>query len=623
MANNNDFVCGCPDPFSVAEFVSGKSINWSKEKDDLDTVAKCFGITKQGFMRNATALLNPQVTVDSKGKKLVLSKEEARLKLDEILKKNARALKSTKTVSKKNNSKNVSITDQKREKVVDLLLKKELDLPKLKQNVEIFEEKVGSNDEVFLPSGMKWQDKGYFFNEIVDWRDVCQNGIGDCYFLAALCSIAYVNPFLIKNVTAFRGKWNEGAGSIEKESPWHAIDFYVPDGTSEASVAWSDKKKTVQTIVTSEEVLVKSNGLNYGVCGQKEKQCLLKGNLLPTTKADRDSCWAAVYEKAFSKFLEKSTSDYPNMLSAGDARKNGKTGALIHGGRASAALKILLHSEQVTVKKLDSMSENQIWQWAVSASENPSCASIHGETKEENGTKVSYGKAGTEEYYLERGLHISHVYSVLNGYACNGKKYVVLRNPHGKNNSNLKNNSKVYHGNWKYSTGYNVMDSYRGLLDIYKEVEGNDDPYNSNGVFLLEIAEFKRLFHDVSYYSGPSLTYGYTNLVSEEPVRFVEVTNKIMLLDFAKSASVKLECIEPGSAEIVSLPAFLILMANGKTTIDLSQKKIKDRSKVRVVVLSSMNALENRTYYSRYFYYHKSASKTIHYECTLGSIIEL
>ena len=103
MANNNDFVCGCPDPFSVAEFVSGKSINWSKEKDDLDTVAKCFGVTKQGFMRNATALLNPQVTVDAKGKKLVLSEENARQKLDEILKKNARPLKSTKNISRKNN----------------------------------------------------------------------------------------------------------------------------------------------------------------------------------------------------------------------------------------------------------------------------------------------------------------------------------------------------------------------------------------------------------------------------------------------------------------------------------------------------------------------------------------
>ena len=35
-----------------------------------------------------------------------------------------------------------------------------------------------------------------------------------------------------------------------------------------------------------------------------------------------------------------------------------------------------------------------------------------------------------------------------------------------------------------------------------KGLSGNDDPNASNGIFLLEINEFKRVFSDITYYTG-------------------------------------------------------------------------------------------------------------------------
>lgn len=609
MADNNNYVGGCPDPFSVAELIKGERIDWSKQKDGFDTVAECFGVTKEGFMQNATSLLNPMLSADAKGKIKVLSEDEAEKNLDALLKKHARPQVAT----KKKSSEKVLTAAQRRKNIINLLLHKEVSDKIKNQMIESGEVSgVGSNDDVYMPTGMKWQDKGYFFNEIVDWRDICQCGIGDCYFLSALCSIVYVNPFLIKNVTALRGKWNNGAGGTEKFAPWHAIDFYVPDSTTyESSRAWSDKRKTVQTIVASEEVLVYNNGLNYGVCGPKEKNYRLNGGTLPTAKADMDSCWPAVYEKAYAKFLEKCTSDYPNMLSDTEARRNGVSSGLIHGGNVDGALKELLHTEKVTTVSLSSMTEDQIWSRAMSGRDYPACASIYRTVRTENGVNVNYGKAGTEEYYMNLGLYIWHVYSLLDVYSSGGKKYVVLRNPHGCNPMTLKNNPKVYHGSWGYNFGYNIMDSYRGRYDIYRGVSGNDNPFKSDGVFLMEISEFKRLFDSVSYYDGPALCYGSTNLVSEAPVLKFKVTN-----NYSRSVSVRVQYVDPDTGSR-STWTYGSLAARGSATIDLSSRNIRDRSKVRVVVYAN-----GRYYYSRYVFYHNRASRTINLKYTSGSLTE-
>jgi len=486
---------GCADPHSLAEAIVGKSINWSKEKDEFDTLAKCFGITKEGFLSDESPIEAPYLAIDDNGQPYRLSDSEAEKRVSDFLKKYARP----QPLNAKLNDKELS---DSRKNVIDVLLGKSAlssaeegseltDPAKVQMNKKEFPEiikldtlKVNEEpgDGQVDPQNTGnyvWKEKGYFFNEVALWSDVCQNNIGDCYFLASLCSVAYAAPFKIKNATGLR----YGASL----SPWHEIQFYVPSTNDPDYAALQGKKNTVQTVVVSEDVLVSKNtNYNYGVCGPKEKQ----GNI-PTSKADADSCWAAVYEKAFAKFLENTSSDKPNM--------KGK----IDYGWPDLALKAILLSNKVKNVDLSKNTIDDIWNIACNAFYRPTCTTIYKRTKTVNGQKVEYAKAGTKSYYLNMGLYISHVYSLLGAITYNNKKYVVIRNPHGRNLSALKNNPKVYHNSWGfyYPTNGNGS-SYNNTFDIYRTLSGNDDPQTSRGLFLMEIDEFKRVFDEITYYYG-------------------------------------------------------------------------------------------------------------------------
>lgn len=595
-------IVGCPDPFSVAESINGERIDWSNEKDSIDAIAECLGITKEGFMQNAPFLLNPKVAVDSKGQMTIRSDKDAEEQVTALLKLHARPQTAVKrsTILPKNT---LSVA-QKRKNVVNTLVHKQVS-DKVKTEMINSGEAVGAanTDEIYMPADMEWRDKGMFFNETVSWLDVCQNSIGDCYFLAALCSAAFANPFLIKNTTALRGKWNSGAGGTVPLSPWHAIDFYVPNsyGNTKEGI-WDGKKKSVQTIVASEDVLVhKRSGFNFGVCGPKEKSYrsgVSRTN--STARDDMDSCWAAVYEKAYAKFLERNTSDCPNM--------NGE----INGGNTTRALQEILHTESVSEKYLNDLTESEIWKKIATARNVPMTASIYRYERKVNGQTVYYGKAGTSQEYLQMGLYTWHCYSVLYGTTYDGKKYVVLRNPHGRNPSTLKDNPRVYHKSWGFNFGYNVMDSYRSKGDIYTSITGNDNPLSSNGIFLLELSEFKRVFDSISYYDGPSLTDGSTILVPDEPVKTVKVTNTNLT-----AITVNIECTDPETGAVtVYKNEGGSLGFNKSVTIDLSSKKLKDKTKVRVGAVRS-----GKTSYAKSFYYHTRASRTISYSSTLGILV--
>ena len=60
MKDNEELeTTGCPNPFSIAENIEGKRMNWSKKKDEYDSLAACFGVTKEGFMNNMSLFMRP------------------------------------------------------------------------------------------------------------------------------------------------------------------------------------------------------------------------------------------------------------------------------------------------------------------------------------------------------------------------------------------------------------------------------------------------------------------------------------------------------------------------------------------------------------------------------------
>ena len=87
---------GCPDPFSIAEFIEGTKIDWSKQKDEIETLAECLGVTKAGYLNNINAILRPFAEEDSKGTIKILSKDAAQKRLETLMTKIARPQNSTK-----------------------------------------------------------------------------------------------------------------------------------------------------------------------------------------------------------------------------------------------------------------------------------------------------------------------------------------------------------------------------------------------------------------------------------------------------------------------------------------------------------------------------------------------
>ena len=91
MSNNEkNYIIGCPDPYSVAETVAGKNINWTEQNDVFDTMAECYGITKEGYLSADSPLQAPYDSVDEKGNARRLSNKEAEERLNAFLEKYAR-----------------------------------------------------------------------------------------------------------------------------------------------------------------------------------------------------------------------------------------------------------------------------------------------------------------------------------------------------------------------------------------------------------------------------------------------------------------------------------------------------------------------------------------------------
>ena len=109
-------------------------------------------------MQNAPSLLNPLVTADANGKLKAVSEEDAEKNLDALLKKHARPQVAAKTSKKATSTKTLSAA-QRRKNIINLLLHKQVSDKVKNQMIDNGEVSgVGSNDDVYMPTGMKWQD---------------------------------------------------------------------------------------------------------------------------------------------------------------------------------------------------------------------------------------------------------------------------------------------------------------------------------------------------------------------------------------------------------------------------------------------------------------------------------
>ncbi|QEO08850.1 C2 family cysteine protease [Protaetiibacter larvae] len=133
----------------------------------------------------------------------------------------------------------------------------------------------------YHPPGFSWQDTGRFYNETTEFFDPVQGQVGDCYFIAAMASVAWAKPFTIADRTR--------ATATAQDSFTHQVSFYGGNG-GYGSGGWT-------TVEVSDRVLVASGGSTSHYAHS----------------AETGEIWPAVYEKAFAKWRFGTNDDFPNI----------------------------------------------------------------------------------------------------------------------------------------------------------------------------------------------------------------------------------------------------------------------------------------------------------------------
>lgn len=133
----------------------------------------------------------------------------------------------------------------------------------------------------YQPEGFTWQDAGRFYSEGVEFLDPIQGFVGDCYFIAAMSSVAWAMPFVIAD--------RNRATGMNNEQFTHQIDFHGSGG--------------VESVEVTDRILLTGGGFTQ-FCRSKEA----------------GEIWPAVYEKAYAKWRLGETSDFPAIpnIAGGD-----------------------------------------------------------------------------------------------------------------------------------------------------------------------------------------------------------------------------------------------------------------------------------------------------------------
>ena len=93
----------------------------------------------------------------------------------------------------------------------------------------------------YHPDGYSWQDAGRFFSEAAEFFDPIQGFVGDCYFIAALSSVAWSMPYVIADQVRATG--------ADNEQFTHQVGFHGSSG--------------MEYVETTDRILVDGGGSTY------------------------------------------------------------------------------------------------------------------------------------------------------------------------------------------------------------------------------------------------------------------------------------------------------------------------------------------------------------------------
>lgn len=363
---------GVSNPYVIAELISGKKIRWDSLSNRDQVLEDILQIPQDDiFNPRLNPILNPLLKINTKGEVKIMQEDEAKIHFQKKISSfklpppiNA-APSSLFSRLPPSNSKNYQSVRNKLSLIME-------------EDVENFYLK--SSDTPWEPADKKWIDKGDFYEDLGEYNDPIQGALGDCYFIAALASVAWSRPYVIANRV-------RASLLGDDHSPIHLVEFYK-DGRG-ASVK----------IEVSEKVPVTKSGYNW----------------VYARSLDAGEIWPAVMEKAYAKWKTQNSTDMPAYapISGGDPVR--------------ACAEIMKGSKNYTTNS--DKTEDQIWQYVRGNSRggktfNPMVA-------------WTFSQQPSGLNYNSANIVASHAYSVLGWDYVNGKKYIIVRNPWGTKHATL------------------------------------------------------------------------------------------------------------------------------------------------------------------------------------------
>lgn len=238
-----------------------------------------------------------------------------------------------------------------------------------------FDPELTVNDGWTPPMGT-WDGGGDFFNEAAEFFDPTQGNVANCYFLAALGAVAWATPFRISHVTRATG--------AAQPRYVDRIQFFRPDSGG-----------TVDREFEVTEDLVRD----------------ASASLIYARSSESGEIWPAVYEKAFACLETNTTNDHPDILATAWGDCVWATAQLTGGRRSSWSTSGRTGDQMWDLVRQHSQSRRTV---------NPMVAWTY-----------STGEASEKKVVYDVNVVASHCYTVLGWDYRNGTKYIVLRNVWG------------------------------------------------------------------------------------------------------------------------------------------------------------------------------------------------
>lgn len=303
-------------PYALGELVAQKKINWDAEKDPQKKLADLLGIKdpKAMFKANSPILMPRQFKYNASKDKVEAAAETKDFeRMRKFFKKNA----IVETVKKSSKKADTVKADKNAlpagfNKICAALFPDQVvsdDEPKQKATkAKTTKDKVSAPAD-WVPSDIMWKVMGNYIVTNMYGLEVQQGALGDCYFLAALCSVQWSAP--------------------------HLLAAYSLSGGNYQFRFWTKKLKA-EWVTISQKVAVNNPG-GYWIYGR--------------SNTSYTETWPALWEKAFAKWMIETKSDCPNMKK-------------IEGGNTGTALRRLTgySYDDYYCKKGNS---NKIWKMLV------------------------------------------------------------------------------------------------------------------------------------------------------------------------------------------------------------------------------------------------------------------